>query len=155
MLTEMEKKVISALQGNIPVCQRPYLELAKELGISEEEFLATARKLNEKGIIRRFGATLKHQKSGYTANAMVAWSVDEKRVQEVGPIMAGFDEVSHCYRRNPTDTWPYNLYTMIHSFDEPSCYAIAERISKAVDVTGYTLLFSRKELKKTSMRYFD
>ena len=155
MLTEIEKKVISALQGNIPVCERPYLELAQGLGMSEEEFLKTAKGLDDRAIIRRFGATLKHQKSGYTANAMVAWSVDEARVQEVGPTMAGFGEVSHCYRRNPTETWPYNLYTMIHAFDEPACHAIAEKISKAVGVEAYILLFSRKELKKTSMRYFD
>ena len=155
MLTEIEKKVISALQGNIPVCERPYLELAQGLGMSEEEFLKTAKGLDDRAIIRRFGATLKHQKSGYTANAMVAWSVDEARVQAVGPTMAGFDEVSHCYRRNPTETWPYNLYTMIHAFDEPACHAIAEKISKAVGVGEYILLFSKKELKKTSMRYFD
>ena len=155
MLTEIEKKVISALQGNIPVCERPYLELAQAIGMSEEEFLKTAKGLDNRGIIRRFGATLKHQKSGYTANAMVAWSVDETRTQEVGLIMSGFDEVSHCYRRNPTATWPYNFYTMVHAFDESACHAIVEKISRAVGVGEYILLFSKKELKKTSMRYFD
>ena len=155
MLTETEKKVISALQGNMPVCERPYLALAREIGISEDEFLATAKALHDRGVIRRFGATLKHQKSGYKANAMVAWKVDEQRVEEVGPAMAAFDEVTHCYRRNPSGIWPYNLYTMVHASDEASCHAIARKISQAVGVTEYTLLFSRQELKKTSMRYFD
>ncbi|MDY0221156.1 MAG: Lrp/AsnC family transcriptional regulator [Desulfobacterium sp.] len=155
MLTETEKKVISALQGNMPVCERPYQAMAQTLGMSEDEVIATARNLHERGVIRRFGATLKHQRSGYKANAMVAWKVDEQRVEEVGPAMAAFDEVTHCYRRNPTDTWPYNLYTMIHASDEASCHAIAHKISTTVEVTEYTLLFSRQELKKTSMRYFD
>ena len=155
MLTKMEKKVISALQGNMPVCERPYQAMAQTLGMSEDEMIATARNLHERGVIRRFGATLKHQRSGYKANAMVAWKVDEERVEEVGPAMAAFDEVTHCYRRNPTDTWPYNLYTMIHASSENDCHAIARKISKTVKVSEYALLFSRQELKKTSMRYFD
>ncbi|ACN13631.1 putative HTH-type transcriptional regulator [Desulforapulum autotrophicum HRM2] len=155
MLSETEKKVISALQGNIPVCERPYLALAQTLGMSEEEVIATVKALHDRGVIRRFGATLKHQKSGYKANAMVAWKVSEERIEAVGPAMAAFDEVTHCYRRDPSGTWPYNLYTMVHASDEATCHAIAKRISVAVGVTDYTLLFSKQELKKTSMQYFD
>lgn len=154
MLTTLEKKIIASLQGNIPVTSRPFLELAKEIGISEETYLQVVESLNERGIIRRFGATLKHQNSGFKANAMVAWSVDENQVQDVGKIMASFQEVTHCYRRNPAPTWPYNLYTMVHGPDEDSCHAIASRISKATGVKEYSLLFSTKELKKTSMNYF-
>lgn len=155
MLTETEKKVISALQGNMPVCERPYQAIAQTIGMSEDEVITIAKDLHERGVIRRFGATLKHQRSGYKANAMVAWKVAEERIEEVGPAMAAFDEVTHCYRRNPSDTWPYNLYTMIHSSNEDACHDIAHKISTAVEVTEYALLFSRKELKKTSMRYFD
>ncbi|MFK5954707.1 MAG: Lrp/AsnC family transcriptional regulator [Desulfobacterium sp.] len=157
MLTDIEKKVIASLQGNIPVCQRPFLALAEAIGISEEKYLDIVAQLNEQGIIRRFGATLKHQKSGFKANAMVAWKVDDSRAQEVGEIMASFQEVSHCYRRDPTPTWPYSLYTMVHAVDEATCHAIAKKIAKAAGSDGddYILLFSRKELKKTSMQYFD
>ena len=52
---------------------------------------------------------------------MVAWKIDEARVAEVGRKLAGFRQVSHCYRRNPTDQWPYNLYTMVHGRDEAAC----------------------------------
>ncbi len=155
MLTKIEKKIIATLQGDIPVTKYPFLKLAETLGISEKKFLEILKNLNNQGIIRRFGATLKHQKSGYKANAMVAWKVEEKRVHKVGEKMALFDEITHCYRRNPRKEWQYNIYTMVHAFDEKSCYTIVEKISKAVDVTEYSLLFSRKELKKISMAYFN
>jgi DNA-binding Lrp family transcriptional regulator len=154
-LTELEKKVIAALQGNIPVEERPYLAMAKTLGISEEAFLEVVGNLDGRGLIRRFGATLKHQKSGYAANAMVAWRVPEERVVAVGTIMASFSEVTHCYRRNPAPTWPYNLYTMVHAADEEGCREIAGRIARAAEVDDFSLLFSRRELKKTSMSYFS
>jgi DNA-binding Lrp family transcriptional regulator len=84
----------------------------------------------------------------------VAWQVDEARIDAVGKIMASFRTVTHCYRRNPTDQWPYNLYTMVHGRDEASCRKTAEKMAQKAGVQAYQLLFSRRELKKTSMRYF-
>jgi DNA-binding Lrp family transcriptional regulator len=68
--------------------------------------------------------------------------------------MASFRAVSHCYRRDPTPQWPYNLYTMVHGKDEAGCRATAEKMAAKAEVKDYALLFSRRELKKTSMQYF-
>ncbi len=154
MLTELEKKIIASIQEDIPIISRPYLEISKKLKISEETLLKTLKDLCDRGVIRRFGATIRHQKSGFAANAMVAWIVDEKRIEEVGEKMSSFKEVSHCYRRNPTDEWPYNLYTMVHANNEDACREIARTMSSETRVENYKLLFSRRELKKTSMKYF-
>ena len=154
MLTELEKKIIASIQGDIPVISRPYLEISKKLKISEETLLKILKDLCDRGVIRRFGATIRHQKSGFAANAMVAWIVDEKRLEKVGEKMSSFKEVSHCYRRNPTAQWPYNLYTMVHANNEDTCREIARTMSSETRVENYKLLFSRRELKKTSMKYF-
>jgi DNA-binding Lrp family transcriptional regulator len=154
MLTELEKKVIASLQGDIPVTPCPYLAIATNLAISEQMLLDIVADLQARGVMRRFGATLRHQKTGFDANAMTAWQVDEKRIMEVGEIMASFRQVSHCYRRDPTSNWPYNLYTMIHGTSEKECYTTASKMAQKTGVNTYTLLFSRKELKKTSMKYF-
>jgi DNA-binding Lrp family transcriptional regulator len=154
MLTKLEKKIIASLQEDIAVIPKPYLEIANNLGVSEKALLEALQNLCDRGFIRRYGATLRHQKTGFTANAMGAWQVDEDRIDEVGDKMASFREVSHCYRRNPTKRWPYNLYTMIHASDEAACRQTAQNMSEAASVETYTLLFSRKELKKTSMVYF-
>jgi len=153
-LTDLEKKIISLIQADIPVTKRPFLEIAKQVGVEEEVVLQTLRKLHGDGTIRRFGVTIRHQISGYHANAMVAWQVDEDRIDDVGKLMAAFEGVSHCYRRNPVEIWPYNLYTMIHAKTEEDCYTMAEAMSTLTSVKNYTLLFSRDELKKTSMKYF-
>ena len=154
MLTELEKKIIASIQEDIAITERPYLEISRKLGISEDTLLETLEDLCRRGVIRRFGATLRHQQTGYNANAMVAWQVNEDRVEKVGKKMAAFRQVSHCYRRNPTESWPYNLYTMVHASDEESCRQTAREMAEAACVENYTLLFSREELKKTSMVYF-
>ncbi|MCJ8499901.1 Lrp/AsnC family transcriptional regulator [Desulfatitalea alkaliphila] len=153
-LSDFEKQVIAAIQGDMAVTARPYEVIAQGLGVDEERLLAVLRDLVRRGVIRRFGATLRHQKSGFRANAMVAWRVDEAHIDEVGRIMAGFRAVSHCYRRDPTDQWPYNLYTMVHGKDEAACRQTARKMAAKADVHDFELLFSRRELKKTSMQYF-
>ena len=154
MLTEVENKVLAAIQDDIPLVERPYLEMAERAGIPEKDFLATLSSLCQRGVVRRFGATIRHQRSGFEANAMTAWQVAESEVETVGRTMARYAEVSHCYRRDPTPNWPYNLYTMIHGRDEQSCFETARKIARETGVDRYTLLFSRKEMKKTSMVYF-
>ena len=72
LLTDLEKKVIASIQGDIPIVSRPYQALAAEIGIEEETLIETLRNLTDRGVIRRFGATLRHQKSGFQANAMTA-----------------------------------------------------------------------------------
>lgn len=154
MLSDAEKKVIALIQGDLPVTEKPYAVIAEKLGMQEDEVLDILQKLADRGVMRRFGATLRHQRSGYRANAMVAWQVDEDRIDEVGGIMASFQEVSHCYRRNPTEDWPYNLYTMVHARDRKTCRETARQMAEKASVAHFTLLFSKRELKKTSMKYF-
>ena len=92
-LTADEKKIIALLQGDIPVDRRPFLEIAQEIGVEEEVVLETLQRLSKEGIIRRFGVTIRHQISGFKANAMGAWQVDESRINDVGKMMAAFEEI--------------------------------------------------------------
>ena len=154
MIDRQDKKVISLIQGDIPLDSRPFAVMAKKIGLTEEEFLGRVRGLSEQGILRRFGATLRHQEVGFGSNAMIAWLVPDDRVDEVGKILARFREVTHCYQRRPQKDWHYNLYTMVHGSNRDECYRLAEQMSRSASVDEYILLFSEKEFKKTSMKYF-
>ena len=154
-LSDQEKQVISAIQGDIPVAESPYKILAETVNMTEGDFLSVLKGLDEKGVIRRFGATLRHQKSGFTDNAMVAWQVAEADVEAMGVIMASFQEVSHCYRRDPVPEWPYNVYTMVHATSRDACVETARSISEKTGADTYRVLFSKRELKKISMTYFS
>lgn len=154
MLSNLEKRIIGKLAGDIPVCERPYAAIAEELDLTEDEVIGVLSGLNEKGIMRRLGATLYHQSAGFGANAMVAMKVEEGQVNGVGEAVAEFSGVTHCYHRPEKGGWPYNLYAMIHGPDEESCRKMADSLAAGVDVSDFMVLFSIKELKKTSMGYF-
>ncbi len=153
-LSDLEKSIIRELTGDLPVTSRPFAPIARQLGISQKRLLAIVKRLKDEGYIRRFGATLRHRNSGFSANAMVVWKIPDEKIQEVGRAMASYREVTHCYHRRPEGQWKYNLFTMIHGRDEEACRRVAEKISRETGISEYRLLFSQRELKKTTMRYF-
>lgn len=153
-MDDLDRAIIALLQQDIPLNETPYASLAAQLSLSPEELLERLGSLQERGGLRRVGAVLRHQKAGFTANAMGVWEVPPEEVERVGPIMASFPEVTHCYERPTFPDWSYNLYTMIHGKDPKACERVAEMISQQTGITRYRLLFSLRELKKTSMSYF-
>lgn len=153
-LTTLEKQVILALQRDLDITPRPFFELAKRLGLTEEEFLKVVRDLVAKGYIRRFGATLRHQLSGYQANALVVWRVPPGDLRRAGEALARQRSVSHCYHREAAAGWPYNLYTMVHGKNPQEIKGAVASLAQELGLPDYEILFSDTELKKTTMRYF-
>ncbi|SHN77719.1 AsnC family transcriptional regulator [Desulfitobacterium chlororespirans] len=153
-VNDVDKLLIRELQGNIPESLAPYAEIAAKLMWQEEKVLRQTRALVDNQVIRRFGAVLRHQKAGFTANAMGVWQVHEAEAEAIGKVMASFREVSHCYQRPMLKDWPYNLFTMIHGRSEAECGEVMARIAQATGIKDYAMLFSIKELKKSSMQYY-
>jgi DNA-binding Lrp family transcriptional regulator len=153
-LSDFEKQVILALQRDLDITSRPFQELAEQVGASEEVFLAAVQSLVAKGYIRRFGATLRHQLSGYGSNALVTWAVPPADLRRVGQALARHQAVTHCYHREPAPGWPYNLYSMLHGKNPGDIEKLAAALAQEVGIQTYEILFSDMELKKTTMRYF-
>lgn len=156
VFTETERKILALTQGTLPDSATPFADIAAAVGATEQEVIDLLSRLKADGTIRRFGATLRHQKAGYAHNAMVAWRVPEGRdADEIGKIMAARPEISHCYRRIRAPGWDFDLYTMIHGTRPGQCLEIAAQISAETGVPDYDVLESVKEMKKTSMKYFE
>lgn len=153
--TPTERDILSIVQATLPDSATPYADIARLTGSSEDAVLDLLTRLKSGGQIRRFGATLRHQQAGYGFNAMVAWHVEEGvDANTAGGIMAKRPEISHCYRRPSCMDWPYDLYTMIHGRSREDCLGVVQDLVVQTGLTQYEMLFSIKELKKTSMKYF-
>jgi DNA-binding Lrp family transcriptional regulator len=84
---------------------------------------------------------------------MVAWQVDQERVEQMGTTLAGFKEVSHAYERRTAENWPYNMYTMVHGADAEQVEQTVQRMSEACGVRAYRILTTKRELKKVPPTY--
>lgn len=127
--------------------------MAQQIGIEPQRLLAVLEDWRGKGWLRRIGAIVNHFKIGLPAGAMVVWQVPPERTEEVGRILAGFEEVSHAYQRQVRENWPYNIYTMVHSTDDEKLNCTIQRMSRVCGITDYRVLVTEKELKKVPPAY--
>lgn len=152
-----DKETIQILQRDLPLEARPFDTWAAEAGREPDELLAAAEVLRERTLMRRFAAVLNHRKAGFGANGMAVWRIPEDKLEEIGPKMAAFSAVSHCYKRPTYDDWPYSIFTMVHARSMASCEetiaAIAEEVGYA-DPDDRAVLYSTHEFKKIRLQYY-
>ena len=155
-LSDLEVDAIRVVQHDLPTLERPFAAYGERIGdgISEDDVLALLRSFKERKLMRRFAAVMNHRSAGFKANAMGVWAVPEGQLDELGPQMAGFAAVSHCYRRPTYDDWPYSVFTKVHGRSARDCEATIEAIRAETGVDEYCLLWSIKEYKKVRLRYF-
>jgi siroheme decarboxylase len=153
-LSELDVAVIRATQGPMEVVPEPYAAAAAELGITQETLLDHLEDMRERKALRRVAAILFHRRAGFSANGMGVWRVSEERVMELGPRMASFRGISHCYQRPTYPDWPYSLFTMAHGRSKDECDAILDSIAEDTGIEDRRTLYSSTEFKKIRLLYF-
>jgi DNA-binding Lrp family transcriptional regulator len=153
-LSPVEIDAIRVAQEDLPLLERPFAVEAAQIGIEESGLLELLRSFKERKLMRRFAAVMNHRSAGYKANAMGVWAVPEEELDDIGPKMAGFAFVSHCYKRPTYADWPYSVFTMVHGHNARDCEDTIAAIREDTGVEDYALLWSVKEYKKTRVRYF-
>jgi len=153
VFTEKEKKIAKYIQGDISLEKRPFKRIGEEVGLNEAEVISAINNLKKKGIIRKIGAILRHQKAGLTKNVMVIWAVPEEKCEAVGNVLASYGEITHCYERIPPFEGKYNLFAMMH-FKDDNLEKLIQEISLQTGIKDYMILETEEEFKKSSMEYF-
>ena len=153
-LSDFDIDLVRALQDDIELTPEPFAAPSRALGVDQEALLENALRLQRQGHLRRFAAILRHRKAGFGANGMAVWAVPDDRAPEIGPLMASFRAVSHCYLRPTYEDWPYSIFTMIHARSREECEATANAIEEATGVHERAMLYSSTEFKKVRLSYF-
>ena len=153
-LSDVDIAVIRTLQGSMPVIPEPYGPAADELGMPVARLLEHLADMRERGALRRVAAILFHRRAGFSANGMGVWKVPEERIDEIGPRMAAYRGISHCYRRPTYPDWPYSVFTMAHGRSKEECDAILDRIAEETGIEEHAVLYSSTEFKKIRLLYF-
>jgi DNA-binding Lrp family transcriptional regulator len=151
---ELDIAVIRALQGDMPVVPEPYAPAAEAVGLSQARFLEHLEGMQERRLLRRVAAILYHRRAGFSANGMGVWKVPDEQIMELGPRMAAFRGISHCYQRPTYQDWPYSVFTMAHGRSKEECDAILDSIAESTGVSERATLYSSTEFKKIRLLYF-
>ncbi|MCB1856720.1 MAG: AsnC family protein [Gammaproteobacteria bacterium] len=156
VLNKQDCQLIAQIQDGLPLTSRPYGEVGRRIGLSEDQVIHRVKALQAAGIIKRMGVVVRHHELGYTANAMVVWDVPDHQVDEVGARLGARDCVTLCYRRpRRLPDWPYNLFCMIHGRRRERVLEYIDQlvITEQLGEVPRKVLFSGRRFKQRGARY--
>jgi DNA-binding Lrp family transcriptional regulator len=158
-LTPDERDLVVEIQGGLPITETPYADVAAAIDADVEWVIETIERFRREGKVRRVGVIPNHYALGYTENGMTVWDVPEDVLDEVGPVVADLEFVTHCYERpRHAGVWEYNFFAMTHGRTEAESERrvaqVRETMADYWDVGSddWDTLFSTRILKKTGIR---
>ncbi|MCF7980790.1 MAG: AsnC family protein [Pseudomonadales bacterium] len=150
----LEYELRKILQEGLPLVEKPYQEIARQLAVSEQVVIEKIAELKRQGLIKRFGMVLRHHELGYAANCMVVWDIPDDRVDQVAERLANSACVTLCYQRPRRDKWSYNLFCMIHGKERAQVERQLQEMIEAHQLDyPHQLLFSSRRFKQRGARY--
>lgn len=107
-----DRAIIDHLQGGFPICERPYAQAARALGIGEDELLERLQRMLDARVLTRFGPMFQVERMG-GAFVLAAMCVPEANWQQVVDIVNAFPAVAHNYRRESDRGCPFNMWFVL------------------------------------------
>ncbi|MCW9034824.1 MAG: AsnC family protein [Rhodospirillales bacterium] len=155
-LSDTDKLLVGIVAKGLPIISRPYEEVGRQIGLSEEEVILRLADLCSEGTIKRFGVVVRHHELGYKANAMCVWDIPDDRIEEIAEKFSSYDFVTLCYRRpRRLPDWPYSLFCMIHGKEREAVLEQAAQLVKdcGLEDINRDVLFSGRRFKQRGARY--
>jgi DNA-binding Lrp family transcriptional regulator len=97
-LDAVDRRILAELQGDFPLCERPYQVAAERLGIAEADLIARLQRLLATKVLTRFGPMYQIERLG-GAFVLAALAVPETRYEAVAGQVNALSAVAHNYRR--------------------------------------------------------
>jgi DNA-binding Lrp family transcriptional regulator len=135
-LDKQDKELLQLLQDNFPVEKRPWAEIAKKLGITEEEVFSRVTRLSEAGVIRKLRTILNGEKLGACSSTLMAMKVPEDKMDAVVSIVNEYMSVTHNYRREHD----YNLWFTVTTCGNKNLKSTVDEIKERTGIPDADVL---------------
>ena len=148
-MDESDSRILSELQHNFPLSERPYEVVAERLQMSSEELWTSVTRMLDDGVIRRMGASFDSNKLGFRST-LAAVSVEPELVERAAKVIGQFPEVTHNYLRNDT----FNIWFTLIAVDEKRIEEVLEEIRTTLSLEKSAVLnLPVKQLFKLDARF--
>jgi DNA-binding Lrp family transcriptional regulator len=122
-LDDVERRLLNDFQQDFPLSATPYADMARSLGVTEEEVLARLHELKQAGAISRVGAVVRPNTVG--VSTLAAMAVPPEELEAVAAIVNGYTEVNHNYEREHR----LNLWFVVTAPDVTHLTAVLDEIA--------------------------
>ncbi len=140
--SSIEQKALNRIQRDIPLSERPFALLGKELDIPEKELIATLRGLREGGVIRNISAIFNANALGYSS-ALAALAVSPDDAERAAALVSGHPGVSHNYLR----AHRYNIWFTLALPDDEDLDTVVALLARRAGAADYVILRTERLLK--------
>lgn len=127
-INDIDKRILNRIQSDFPISQRPFADIADELGLTEDEVISRVRQLKENGVIRRIGGNFSPEKLGYVST-LCAGQVPPEKVDHFAEVVNAYPGVTHNYLRA-------NTFNVWFTFIAPSRESITAYLAEISEQTG-------------------
>ena len=127
-LDTVDSAILNRIQSDFPITSRPYLAVADELGLTEQDVLDRVAALKKAGIIRRIGGNFVPGKLGFVSTLCAA-RVPADKIGRFAEIVNRYPGVTHNYQRD-------NEYNVWFTFIAPSMDEIETNLKKIAADSG-------------------
>ncbi len=129
----VDKQILGIIQSGFPIASRPYEEIGKQVGVSEEEALSRVTTLREDGVIRRLGANFGSRELGWHSTLCAA-KVPEDKMDNFVEVINAYSGVTHNYLRE-------NDFNIWFTFIGPDKEAVKATLEEMTEKTGVRILY--------------
>ncbi|MCL2154819.1 MAG: hypothetical protein FWH53_04060 [Leptospirales bacterium] len=140
--TDKEALVLNRVQKGIPCVSNPFLEIGKDIGLTEDEVLDTLIHLKENGVIRNISGIFDGEKLGYYLN-LVAFEIQKDKIEEAAAIINSHPGVSHNYLRDHK----YNIWFTLAEENQESFNRTVSTLALKTSASDFLVLRNEKLLK--------
>ncbi len=95
-----DRQLIDRYQRDLPVSERPYEDMARELGLTEAEVIERLSTLQEQQVLSRVGPVFEHSQAG--ASLLAAVAAPDEQMDLVAARINRAPGVNHNYAREHT-----------------------------------------------------
>jgi len=141
-MDNIDVDILNIIQSDFPIISSPFLNIAKKVGLTEEDVLRRLKRLKENGIIRRIGANFVPEKLGFVSTLCAA-KVPEDKIDFFAEVVNRFPGVTHNYLRDDT----YNIWFTFIASSMQEIKANLEKIAKETNIKNIINLPSTKVFK--------
>ena len=127
-LDPTDSAILNHIQSDFPITSRPFLAVAKALGLTEKEVLERVARLKTDGVIRRIGGNFVPGKLGFVSTLCAA-SVPADQIESFAKVVNRYPGVTHNYQRD-------NTYNVWFTFIAPSMEEIEDNLEQIAKDTG-------------------
>jgi len=128
LIDDINRAILNSIQSDFPLTPRPYLAIAEDLGLTEDDVLDRLNRLKKEGIIRRIGGNFVPEKLGFISTLCAA-RVPEDKIDLFAKIVNRYPGVTHNYQRN-------NEFNIWFTFIAPSMDKIHENLDRIRQESG-------------------